>query len=103
MRWAEITDEQGIGLRLETQAEMDFSALPYTPHELENAGHAYELPPVHSTVIRASLRQMGVGGDNTWGARTHAPFLVDCKKPLKFVFVIRGVDKQDSEKETGSF
>ena len=30
--------------------ELSFSALPYTPHELENAAHHFELPPVHYTV-----------------------------------------------------
>ena len=33
---------------------MMFSALPYTPHEIENAMHPYELPEVHYTVVRAA-------------------------------------------------
>ena len=70
---------------------MEFSALPYTPHELENAMHDYELPPIHYTVIRANLQQMGVGGDDSWGARTHDEHLIDVKKPLSFTFLfVRG-------------
>ena len=64
---------------------------PYTPHELENAMHDYELPPIHYTVIRANLQQMGVGGDDSWGARTHDEHLIDVKKPLSFTFSFKGI------------
>ena len=90
VRWAEVTDRRGRGLRFTGDA-MEFSALPYTPHELENAMHDYELPPVHYTVIRANLQQMGVGGDDSWGARTHDEHLIDVKKPLSFTFSFKGI------------
>ena len=90
VRWAEVTDHRGRGLRF-TGGAMEFSALPYTPHELENAMHDYELPPIHYTVIRANLQQMGVGGDDSWGARTHDEHLIDMKKPLSFTFSFKGI------------
>lgn len=90
VRWAEVTDHHGRGLRF-TSGAMEFSALPYTPHELENAMHDYELPPIHYTVIRANLQQMGVGGDDSWGARTHDEHLIDVKKPLSFTFSFKGI------------
>ncbi len=49
---------------------MMFSALPYTPHEMENAMHPYELPQIHYTVVRVAKGQMGIAGDDSWGART---------------------------------
>lgn len=70
---------------------MHFSALPYTPHEMENAMHAYELPEVHYTVIRAALQQMGVGGDNSWGALTHEEFLLDVGEKMEFSFYMKGI------------
>ena len=45
----------GLGLKFEGD-HMNFSALPWTPSELENAAHPHELPAVHHTVIRASVR-----------------------------------------------
>ena len=54
----------------------EFSALPYTPYELDQAAHAYELPEIYETVLSINEKQMGVGGDNTWGARTHDEFLL---------------------------
>lgn len=67
VRWAKITDRKGRGMLFEMDKEngpMMFSALPYTPHEMENAMHPYELPAIHYTVVRAAKAQMGVGGDD---------------------------------------
>ena len=47
---------------------MEASALPYSPHELENARHAYDLPRSAHTYLRASAGMCGVGGDDSWGA-----------------------------------
>ena len=90
VRWAEVTDYRGRGIRF-TGDGMEFSALPWTPHEIENAAHGYELPPVYSTVVRASLMQMGVAGDDSWGARTHDEYLIDVSKPLRFEFSFEGI------------
>ena len=90
VRWAKVTDRRGRGL-LFTGNNMDFSALPYTAHELENAAHAYELPPIHYTVVRAALGQMGVGGDDSWGARTHEEYLLKRKGRMEFTFRFCGI------------
>ena len=90
VRYAKVTDMQGRGL-LFVGDKMHFSALPYTPHEMENAMHPYELPQVHYTVIRAALEQMGVGGDNSWGARTHEEYLLDVSKRKEFTFYFKGI------------
>lgn len=90
VRWAKVTDRRGRGMMFEAD-EMNFSALPYTPHELENAAHPYELPKVHYTVVRASLAQMGVGGDTSWGAKTHEEFLLDTSKKMVFTFSMKGI------------
>ena len=70
---------------------MTFSALPYTPAELEGASHAYELPPVHHTVVRVSAGQMGIGGDDTWGALTHPEYLLDASGRMRFTFYMKGL------------
>ena len=75
----------------EQSGPMMFSALPYTPHELENAKHPYELPQVHYTVIRAALGQMGIAGDDSWGSRTHPEYLLDVGKKMTFTFSFRGI------------
>jgi beta-galactosidase len=70
---------------------MELSVLPYTPQELENAAHPYELPPVHYTNVRCTLMQMGVGGDDSWGAKTHPEYLLKVDEKMEFSFVFKGI------------
>lgn len=92
VRWATVTDRKGRGMRFEMDKEpMMFSALPYTPHELENAMHPYELPQVHYTVVRVAKAQMGIGGDDSWGAYTHPEYLLNEKQKMEFSFSFKGI------------
>ncbi len=89
VRWASVTDKDGHGL-LFTSDRLQFSALPWTPQEVENAAHPNELPPVHHTCIRIG-RQMGVGGDDTWGALVHEEYLLDNSEEMEICFEFRGL------------
>ena len=90
VRWAKVVDAKGRGV-LFSGEDLNFSALPYTPHELENAMHAFELPQVHYTVVRVAKVQMGIGGDDSWGARTHEEYLLDIGDTMEFEFAFRGL------------
>ena len=89
VRWASVTDENGFGLLFQGD-RMDFSALPWTPSELESAAHPHELPAVHYTVVRASQMQMGLGGDDSWGAMPRPEFLLPGEE-MTFRFRFRGI------------
>ena len=92
VRWATVTDRKGRGMLFEMEGEpMMFSALPYTPHEMENAMHPYELPQIHYTVVRVAKAQMGIGGDDSWGAFTHPEYLLDAEKKMEFCFSFKGI------------
>ena len=94
VRWAKVIDRKGRGMLFEmdeNNGPMVFSALPYTPHEMENAMHPYELPEVHYTVVRVAKDQMGIGGDDSWGARTHEEYLLKTDKKMEFSFVFKGL------------
>lgn len=90
VRYARLADAKGRGMMFEGD-ELSFSALPYTPHELENAAHVYELPQVHHTIVRVALAQMGVGGDDSWGSLVHPEYHIDVTKPLEFTFRFKGI------------
>lgn len=90
VRYAKVMDRRGRGI-LFTGENFNFSALPYTPHELENAKHPYELPRVHYTVVRVSGQQMGVGGDDSWGAPVHPEYHLDVSKKMEFSFTFCGI------------
>ncbi len=94
VRWAKVTDRKGRGMLFEMDSDngpMMFSALPYTPHEMENAMHPYEPPEVHYTIVRVAKEQMGIGGDDSWGARTHEEYLLKTDKKMELSFVFKGL------------
>ncbi len=111
VRWAAVTDAEGKGLLFTADPAargfggvkipmtgLQFSALPYSPRELENAGHPTELPPVHYTTVRIG-QQMGVGGDDTWGALVHDEFLLDNTKRLELHFSFKGINETKTYRE----
>ena len=85
--WATVTNAQGHGLRISGH-HLSLSALPHTHHELEQAQHVHELPPVHKTVLSVNLREMGVGGDDSWGARPEERFDLPANQAYELNFTI---------------
>ncbi|PWG67072.1 beta-galactosidase [Bifidobacterium callitrichidarum] len=99
VRWAEITDATGHGMRVTAGAvsgvgagsdlgsgsgePFAMSLLPYSSLMIEEATHADELPPVRHTFLRLLAAQMGIGGDDTWGAPVHPEFQLPADRPLK--------------------
>lgn len=90
VRWAEITDAGGAGLRFEGDPIMEFSALSWTPAEIESALHPNELPPVHRTIVRPALMRRGVAGDDSWGSRPLDRYLLPTGD-LEFRFAFQGI------------
>lgn len=92
VRWASLTDQRGRGIRFSMKdSPMGFSAIPYTPEELEEADHPFELPPVYHTVVRCVMQEMGVGGDDSWGARVHEEYLLPTDRPYTFSFQMKAI------------
>ncbi len=90
VRYAKVTDAKGRGLMF-TGDKMGFSALPYSPHEMENALHPFELPQVHYTYVRVTGERMGIGGDDSWGAKVHPEYLVKDEPVKTFTFSFKGI------------
>ena len=42
-------------------------------------------------MVRAALAQMGVAGDDSWGARVHPEYRIDVGQKLEFQFVFKGI------------
>lgn len=92
VRWVNLTNGDGHGIKISSTSrpvECNFS--PYTAFELENAQHHYELPNVHYTVVTVTGKQMGVGGDDSWGAPVYPEHLVNANEDREFEFVIQPI------------
>lgn len=88
-RWVEVRNEKGEGLKFSyEEVPFEFSVLPYNCMELENALHQEDLPPVNFTNINIIGKQMGVGGDDSWGAPVLKEYCIDSSKDLQYSFKI---------------
>lgn len=87
VRWVEVTDADGQGLCFETEGvPFENSVLPCSAYELEAATHREELPKAHYSWVRILESQMGVGGDDSWGAPVHEEYRLssDIDRNIKF-------------------
>jgi len=93
VRYAEVTNEAGQGICISANPEqpLSFSALPYASHELEFATHNYDLPEIHKTVLSVNLKEMGVGGDDSWGSRPEVMFDLPADQAYKLSFKVKPV------------
>jgi beta-galactosidase len=69
VRWVALTNDTGVGLLVVGMPLLSVSAHHYTTEELEQASHSYKLARQSYVVLNLDYKQMGVGGDNSWGAR----------------------------------
>ena len=76
VRWAAITNSKGIGLLVIGEPLLSVNALHHTTDDLQNAKHPFQLPARDFTVLNLDLRQQGLGGDDSWGAWPHKPYLI---------------------------
>ena len=88
VRWVALTDAGGSGLLASGLPLLSVSAWPYTMEDLEKATHVNELPRRNTITLNLDLRQMGVGGDDGWGARPHPEYTLDAK-PYAYRFRLR--------------
>lgn len=72
------------------QAEkpFNFSCLPYTAEELENATHIEELPLVRRTVLVIAGAVRGVGGIDSWGTDVESAYHINPELDHEFSFIL---------------
>ncbi|MFV0132806.1 glycoside hydrolase family 2 TIM barrel-domain containing protein [Streptomyces sp. HMX87] len=90
VRWVALTDRRGAGLLATGEPLLEVNASHFTPEDL-SAGlrHDYQLTPREAVVLRLNHRQMGVGGDNSWGAHTHDEFKLFADRDYSYTYRLR--------------
>ena len=90
MQVVSVTDADGHGVEISGD-NLEVSVQPWLPEELEAAYHPSDLMGSVRTVLDVAMFRKGIGGDDSWGARTHDEHLIDVKKPLSFTFSFKGI------------
>jgi beta-galactosidase len=93
VRWASFTDARGAGWTVTGMPAFYFSAWPFRPEEIDHfapavPGHRHPSEIVFSSDITVNVddRQMGIGGDDGWGARPHAEYTLPADREYRYRF-----------------
>jgi len=81
IRWMTLTDDSGFGLMIDGMPLFSGSALHNSIEDFDqgtkrNYKHMNDITPKDDIFITIDLKQMGVGGDNSWGARPHPQYQI---------------------------
>ena len=89
VRYVCVNDAEGCGLRFScVNAPFEMSVLPYSAYQLGEATHREHLPRPAHTWVRIAAKQMGVGGDDSWGAPVHEEYRIPAAEAMTLEFVI---------------
>ncbi|MFG2725527.1 glycoside hydrolase family 2 TIM barrel-domain containing protein [Streptomyces canus] len=92
VRWAALTGRDGVGLLVSGEPLLEVNASHFTPEDLSSGvRHDYQLTPRDAVVLRVNHRQMGVGGDNSWGAHTHDEYKLFANRDYSYTYRLRPV------------
>ncbi len=103
VRWAAWTNKKGVGLLAVGEPTINASAWPYSMADLEKARHINELPKQKTITVNIDHMQMGLAGDNSWGARPHQQYMLWANKPYNWEIRLCPVKnvKKESKKVLG--
>ena len=93
IRWSTFTDASGGGLRVRRDdgQKLEIAAWPFLASDLENLKHPTDLPQRDLIGLRIAHRNMGVGGETSWGMWPRPGHILEAKHEYAFAFVIEPV------------
>lgn len=98
VRWLTLKDESGEGYMISGDPLICFSALHYSNEDLtrekRDGYHSVDLIERQEIYLNIDYKQMGVGGDNAWNAKTHAVYSLPFKD-YSFSFILHALKKDD--------
>ena len=91
VRWLSLSDEEGRGIMIKGSPCIDFSALHFSQDQLDrkvrDGAHTIDLVRSGEVYLNVDWKQMGLGGDDAWGAPTHAEYLIRAE-PIQYSYMI---------------
>ncbi|MEO6286578.1 MAG: glycoside hydrolase family 2 TIM barrel-domain containing protein [Dyadobacter sp.] len=92
VRWATITNAEGIGLLAISDSVFNFNVHDYTDKDLLAAKkRGATLSRGTETTVNIDLAQMGLGGDDSWSPRVHEAYLLPTKT-YSYAFRLRAIE-----------
>lgn len=94
VRWLTLTTQNNESFKITGLQPINFRAWPYTEDDLENTRHDYQLPKRDFINLNIDLNIHGVGGDDTWGAKTMEKYTNAGNIPYHYGFIMEYIENQ---------
>jgi len=94
VKWATMTNANGVGLMVVGSPRMEFSAQHYTPQQLTDVKLPWDLKRDEDITLRVDLHQMGLGGVNSWGAKPMDDYMLFPKNTYSHKFRLSPIRQQ---------
>jgi len=96
IRWLTLTDSEGKGIMIDGLPVFSGSALHNSVEDFDqgiktNYKHTTDVTPRDSIFVNIDMKQMGVGGDDSWGAWAHPQYQIPASD-YEFRFRIFPID-----------
>lgn len=92
-RWFSLQSKSAKqGIKITGLQPLCFRAWPYTEEDLEMAKHPFDLPKRNFIQLNIDLNIHGVGGNDSWGARTMDQYTIDGNQPHTYGFIMEYMD-----------
>ncbi|MGB8492357.1 MAG: glycoside hydrolase family 2 TIM barrel-domain containing protein, partial [Bacteroidales bacterium] len=88
VRWFSMSTQNNSSIKITGLQPLCFRAWPYTEEDLETAKHDFQLPVRDFINLNIDLNIHGVGGDDTWGAKTMEKYTIPGNKPYYYGFIL---------------
>ncbi len=88
VRWFSLSDSNIGTLVIKGLQSLNFRIWPYTEKDIEKAKHPYEIPHQDFINLNIDLNIHGVGGNDSWGARTLNQYTIEGNKPYSYGFIM---------------
>ena len=97
VRYVELRNDLGIGVRIEGLQPLNISAMPYRSEDLDpgltkKQMHYSDIEPRREVVLHIDLAQRGLGGDDSWGAQPHDKYRLTAES-YSYGYIIRPINR----------
>ncbi|MCX7987782.1 MAG: DUF4981 domain-containing protein [Bacteroidales bacterium] len=102
VRWLALRDSKGNGIMIAGYEPLNMRAIRYNLNDLSGlpaSRHACEVSPTDYIVFNVDLFQMGVGGDNSWGALVHPQYTYPAKE-YSYIFRLMPFKSTDGNEKS---
>ena len=100
VRWVTLTNAEGVGLLAVGMPLVSTAASCFLPDDYEfgpekEQRHPTDMKDRDLVVFNVDFKQMGVGGDTSWGAKPHDEYMLFPTREFVYSFKLRPFSKKD--------